>query len=112
MFIDNCRAHLKEYPKLKNIVVRFFPPNITSKCQPIEMGIINSLKCHYANILSSKKIWFYIKNLIRKFYKIFIILKKSFRCAENNCNSDSWITVRNTHEFRDKGANVCLRKVL
>ncbi len=30
MFIDNCAAHPKEYPKLKNIKVRFFPSNVTS----------------------------------------------------------------------------------
>ena len=27
-------------------------------------------------------------------------------------HAHAWITVWNTHEFRDKGATVCLRKVL
>ena len=80
MFIDNCRAHPKDYPKLKNIAVRFYPTNLISKCQPIDMCIINCLKCHYKHTLASKIIRFNIKNLTRKIF----ILKKSFRCAENN----------------------------
>ncbi|XP_013164004.1 PREDICTED: tigger transposable element-derived protein 6-like isoform X2 [Papilio xuthus] len=46
MFIDNCTAH-GEIPKLKNIKIKYLPPNTTSKLQPLDQGIIQSFKMHY-----------------------------------------------------------------
>lgn len=54
LFIDNCAAHPKVY-NLSNIKVIFFPPNVTSKCQPCDMGIIHSLKSHYKNKVNHNK---------------------------------------------------------
>ena len=56
IFIDNCRAHppVTSY-NLKRIKVYFFPPNITSVCQPMDMGIIASLKTNYKTKLSRDK---------------------------------------------------------
>ena len=55
-FIDNCKAHPPlESLKLKNLRVVFFPPNITSVCQPMDMGIIANLKSNYKNYLSRDK---------------------------------------------------------
>lgn len=52
-FIDNCKAHPPlESLKIKNLRVVFFPPNITSVCQPMDMGIIANLKSNYKNYLS------------------------------------------------------------
>jgi hypothetical protein len=46
IFIDNFRAHppVSCLQYLKNIKIYFFPPNITSVCHPIDMGIIANLK--------------------------------------------------------------------
>lgn len=45
LFLDNCTAH--KVPNLKNIKVVFFPPNMTSHVQPMDMGIIKNLKHFY-----------------------------------------------------------------
>lgn len=55
LFIENCSAHPKVY-HFSNIKVIFSPPNVTSKCQPCDMGIIHSLKSHYKNKINHKKL--------------------------------------------------------
>lgn len=48
LFVDNCPSHPKEIvSKLRFVRVEYFPPNATSELQPMDMGIINSLKTHY-----------------------------------------------------------------
>lgn len=50
MFIDNCSAHGKVeamQSNFKAITLTYFPPNTTSHLQPLDQGIINSLKAHY-----------------------------------------------------------------
>jgi hypothetical protein len=56
-FIDNCRAHppIEHLNHLQSIQVIFFPPNVTSMCQPMDMGIIANLKVNYKNYLSKSK---------------------------------------------------------
>ena len=46
MIIDNCPAHSK-VNGLQAIELVFLPPNTTSKTQPMDQGVIQSLKCHY-----------------------------------------------------------------
>ncbi len=47
-FVDNCPAHPKTVKdELKSINLIFFPPNITSKAQPMDAGVIKNLKVHY-----------------------------------------------------------------
>ena len=46
LIVDNCPA----YPNLKglkSVELVFLPPNTTSKTQPMDQGVIQSLKCHY-----------------------------------------------------------------
>ena len=50
LLVDNCSAHC-EIKNLKNIKLVFFPPNVTSVLQPMDQGIIRSLKCHYRKLL-------------------------------------------------------------
>jgi hypothetical protein len=47
LFVDNCPAHPKEHVPLKNIKLEYFPPNTTSKTQPMDQGIIANLKQKY-----------------------------------------------------------------
>lgn len=48
LFIDNCPAHPKDVQsKLKAIELAFFPPNMTSKLQPLDQGVIQNLKVFY-----------------------------------------------------------------
>lgn len=46
LLVDNCSAH-PDIPVLKNIQMEFLPPNTTSVLQPMDQGVIRSLKCHY-----------------------------------------------------------------
>lgn len=47
-FVDNCPAHPPTVStKLKAIKLMFFPPNMTSKTQPMDLGIIKQLKQDY-----------------------------------------------------------------
>lgn len=49
-FLDNCTAHGKMdamQRNLKPIKLCYFPPSTTSHLQPLDQGIINSLKVHY-----------------------------------------------------------------
>lgn len=46
LFIDNCTAHNK-IPKLKNVKIVYFPPNMTSVVQPMDQGVIHNLKHMY-----------------------------------------------------------------
>ncbi len=44
-FLDNARVHIvDEATNLTNIELRYFPPNLTSVFQPLDVGIIQSLK--------------------------------------------------------------------
>lgn len=54
MFVDNCPAHPKSIENLKNIRLVFFPPNTTSKLQPMDQGVIKNLKCHYRRRILKK----------------------------------------------------------
>ena len=55
MFIDNCPAHPQSV-KLTNIDLFFFPPNCTSKVQPMDQGVIANFKCYYRKMVLQKLI--------------------------------------------------------
>ena len=46
LLIDNCPAH-PEIKNLTNINLIFLPPNTTSVLQPMDQGVIRSLRAHY-----------------------------------------------------------------
>ena len=51
MIVDNCPAHPK-VDGLKAIELIFLPPNTTSKTQPMDQGVIRSLKaCYHHSII-------------------------------------------------------------
>jgi hypothetical protein len=47
LFVDNCPAHPKITEDLKSIRLVFLPPNMTSKVQPMDQGVIKNLKQIY-----------------------------------------------------------------
>ena len=49
VFLDNATSHPDV--RLTNTKLKFFPPNCTSKLQPLDQGIICNLKVHYRNKL-------------------------------------------------------------
>lgn len=52
LLVDNCTAHPKL--NLTNINLVFFPANCTSILQPMDQGVIRSLKSHYRKQLLKK----------------------------------------------------------
>ena len=46
LIIDNCPVHPRT-DNLKAVELIFLPPNTTSKTQPMDHGVIRSLKGHY-----------------------------------------------------------------
>ncbi|GFT53170.1 tigger transposable element-derived protein 6 [Trichonephila clavipes] len=46
LFLDNCTVH-NNAPPLSNVKLKFFPPNSTSKLQPLDQGIIHNFKTFY-----------------------------------------------------------------
>jgi len=51
LFVDNCAAHPKDTSFLRNIKVVWYPANCTSMLQPLDLGIIHSLKRTIENAL-------------------------------------------------------------
>ena len=72
MVVDNCPAH-PNINDLENVKLAFLPPNTTSKMQPCDAGIINSMKAYYRKKLISQIIDAYDEG------KPFFI--RSARCA-------------------------------
>jgi len=53
MIIDNCPAHPK-MSSLEAITLIFLPPNVTSRLQPCDMGIIKNLKVKYHELVAQR----------------------------------------------------------
>ena len=60
LILDNCSAHNIDFSTIsKHLTVKFLPPNVTSRSQPADMGMINSLKLGYKSN--------YLRTLLRIF---------------------------------------------
>ena len=55
LILDNCPAHPRHL-SFSNITMKFLPPNTTSKLQPCDQGIIQSMKVHYRYHLVQKQL--------------------------------------------------------
>nr|AOE48153.1 CENP-B-like protein 1 [Locusta migratoria] len=51
LFLDQCPAHPKVLPELKNLKVEFFPANATSVLQPMDQGVIKNIKHKFRHSL-------------------------------------------------------------
>lgn len=56
LILDNCPPHVAADLNLSNIKVVFLPPNVTSKLQPLDRGVILSFKIKYRKLILSKTI--------------------------------------------------------
>lgn len=56
LFTGKCPAHPAETVFLRNMQVIFFPPDCSSKLQPLDPGVIHSLKVKYRTVLLHKAI--------------------------------------------------------
>ncbi len=60
LFMDNATSHKIDNLNLRNVEIKFFPPNVTSQIQPLDLGIIRAFKARYKkkllqSILSNMK---------------------------------------------------------
>ncbi|GBN51771.1 Tigger transposable element-derived protein 4 [Araneus ventricosus] len=113
LLIDNCTAHI-EPSNLQCIKVVFLSPNTTSVLEPMDQGVISSLKCHYRKQLILRILECYDKNkdcdisildtvvLIEKFWRL--ITQSTIR----NCFSHVGLT--KTQQTEDD--NIRLSKLL
>lgn len=84
LFIDNCPAHSKDLQlKLEFIKLAFFPPNMSSKLQPLNQGVIQTMKCHYRRRILKKTL-----NCLTKNKKINISLMDCVDEISNAWNMD------------------------
>lgn len=57
LFLDNCTAHPQRVAeRLKFVKLIYFPPNMTSKVQPLDQGIIQNVKVYYRKRILRKVI--------------------------------------------------------
>ncbi|KAM7298277.1 tigger transposable element-derived protein 6-like [Ixodes scapularis] len=56
LFLDNCSSHM-QVPKLQSTKVVYFPPCTTSKLQPIDQGIVHSVKSRYCMRLAERLLY-------------------------------------------------------
>lgn len=61
LLVDNCSAHI--HLKVRNIEVRFFPSNVTSQIQPMDQGIIQTIKLKYQLLLVNSVLEAECKNI-------------------------------------------------
>ena len=55
LIVDNCPAHT-EIRVLESVQILFLPPNATSLLQPMDQGVIRSLKAKYRTEVAEKMI--------------------------------------------------------
>lgn len=55
LLVDNCPAH-PDVKDLESIKLVFMPPNTSSRLQPMDQGVIHSLKSNYRHLLLMKMI--------------------------------------------------------
>lgn len=48
LFLDNATSHV--HLNLQNVKLVFFPPNVTSTCQPMDQGVIQNFKLKYRQL--------------------------------------------------------------
>lgn len=92
LFVDNCPAHPKSIQeKLKAITLCFFPPNATSVLQPLDLGIIRTMKHYYRYDLVKQRINIMDKGEVSCILTYFSVMKHllTFQITDhrNRCNS-------------------------
>ena len=85
LIIDNCPAHPMIH-NLKSIELIFLPPNTTSKLQPMDQGVIRSLKAYYKALALQRLVVAINKAKDLPVFFVFFfqfLLVFFFRCNEN-----------------------------
>ena len=47
LLVDNARSHAFQQENYPNVRIEFLEPNMTSRIQPLDAGVIRAFKAHY-----------------------------------------------------------------
>ncbi|KZO92477.1 DDE-domain-containing protein, partial [Calocera viscosa TUFC12733] len=94
LLIDNAPSHIFDKSVITNIQVEFFPPNMTSRIQPLDAGVIRAFKAHYKRFFCERAIDreelglsdIYTINLVDAMN----LAKKSWSCVTNVTIGNCW----------------------
>jgi hypothetical protein len=89
LLVENCPAH-PELDNLQNIKSVFLPANTTSVLQPMDRGVIRSLKCHFRKLILLRMIEF-----IDKKQEHTATLLPAVRCVDKAWRRVTEKTIRN-----------------
>ncbi|KAJ8890201.1 hypothetical protein PR048_009709 [Dryococelus australis] len=89
MFVNNCAAHPKGVTFLRYVKMVFYPPNCTSMCLPLDMGVIKCLKHEFQRML----VWKFVGLLDTKSEDSRVELKLNFLQAIHYVAS-TWRKIR------------------
>ena len=81
MFLDNCSAHASEDELVSadgKVTAKFLPPNVTELVQPIDQGVLESIKRVYRKSILRDLISLSIKFFFLIVFSINFELYKSF----------------------------------
>jgi hypothetical protein len=95
LLVDNCPAHPK-LGNLQNIKLVFLLANTTSILQPMDQGVIRSLKCHFRKLILLRVI-----ECIDKKQEHTVTLLHAIRCVDKAWRRVTEKTIRNC--FRHAG---------
>lgn len=85
ILLDQAPCHPKIMECFDNIEFLFFPKNATSHIQPLDLGIISSLKRHYKSILARHSLTYEDQNEIK--YSILDAMRSLEKAWENVSSS-------------------------
>ena len=94
LLLDKCTPHRspQNLPDLQNVEIIFLPPNTTSKIEPMDAGVIASVKARYRSERMARAVDLTDENLA-DFYKVDILMAmRILRKIWNNLPSE---TIRN-----------------
>ena len=83
LLIDNAPSHIVD--EYSNIKIQFLPPNTTSKIQPLDQGIIRSVKCAYRKTIQVQycscvcrcMYMYLVYNFVSKYIHIYLLFTTS-----------------------------------
>ena len=95
LLLDNFSGHMVNTDNLNNLKLLFFPPNTTSKLQPLDQGIIYSLKRKFqTKICQEKIIMLENKDEVKKNISLVVaieLLLESWDEVENKTIFNCWV---------------------
>lgn len=105
LLVDNCPAH-PNVLNLSNINLCFFPANTTSVLQPLDQGVIKSLKVHFRKFLVLKMLQQYDENNADGEFKWTVTLLDAVAMISKAWDKVTQKTIANCFTHSGLGVNI------